>query len=428
MRIHQYIRICGLAWLITGMVGCVSPRQQVKVNRNLAYLYIPGRSPLHPEYLVYHNSDTLSTLKVRIKPIQLLFNQANKEGRFLSSLSVRYRLYEVGRRRIIADSGRVQYYIDLDQLHGDFRTNILLHCSIGKQYILETIVADQIRKTAVQHFLFVNKETDHTAQDFLVFSEKNRIELFSPVLDAHQKFYLNYRKGLPDTIFFSYFSPDTTIPPSPDLLIPSPSFGGDPDSTWSAATTDTTLFSLPKRGVYLVRTDSLASTGLPLFNFGDYYPYIRTPEQMAAPLVYLLNPSEMAALFAHNNLKLAIDQFWLSTSGNIEKSRELIRIYYNRVYYANVFFTSYKEGWQTDRGMIYILYGPPDNLSKTQTREVWTYGDEKSEDKLVFTFTHKMHPLSLNHFVMVRSENPESRWQQAVRTWRQGNVFVVGKS
>lgn len=416
-------------WLLPVMLfGCATPMQQVRVNRNLSYLYIPGRTPLRPEYRVYHDSDSSSVLRIKIQPLQLLFNQANKDGKFLNMLSIRYRLYEVGRQRRLADSGRVQYTIDLEQLRGDFRANILLSCQIGSRYILETITSDLVRKTAVQHFLAVDKQNNHTAQDFRVTEPASGLEYFSDVLDSSKRFQIHYRMGNPDTWHVSYYSPDTLVPPPPDLMVGSPPYGGESDSSWVISTADTSGLRLPKSGVYLIRADSIRSGGLPLYNFGAYYPRIRTPEQMVGPLAYLLNPSELAQLKSSENLKLAIDKFWLGTSDNIEKSRELIRIFYNRVYYANLFFTSYKEGWRTDRGMIYVIYGPPDELRKTPASEVWKYGEEKSEDKLVFTFSYQEHPLSQNHYVLRRGENVESRWRQAVRTWRQGNVFVVGKS
>ena len=59
--------------------------------------------------------------------------------------------------------------------------------------------------------------------------------------------------------------------------------------------------------------------------------------------------------------------------GNIDKARELIRIYYTRILYSNYYFTSYKEGWRTERGMIYTIYGPPDKVYKTSDGESWGY-------------------------------------------------------
>ena len=44
---------------------------------------------------------------------------------------------------------------------------------------------------------------------------------------------------------------------------------------------------------------------------------------------------------------------------------ELMDEYYRRVSYANENFEGWKEGWETDRGMIYILFGPPDQVERT---------------------------------------------------------------
>jgi len=54
--------------------------------------------------------------------------------------------------------------------------------------------------------------------------------------------------------------------------------------------------------------------------------------------------------------------------------------YYRRVRYANRHFGSGREGWRTDRGRIFILYGPPDEIRRTQDRnlreyEIWIYNE-----------------------------------------------------
>ncbi len=60
---------------------------------------------------------------------------------------------------------------------------------------------------------------------------------------------------------------------------------------------------------------------------------------------------------------------------------ELMEEYYIRVNYVNEYFNmSWKEGWETDFGMIYILFGPPDeiqrsnvNSNNTSIFQVWYY-------------------------------------------------------
>ena len=81
----------------------------------------------------------------------------------------------------------------------------------------------------------------------------------------------------------------------------------------------------------------------------------------------------MADLRSAVKPKAALDDFWIKCGGNVDKARELIRIYYTRVLYSNYYFTSYKEGWRSERGMIYIIYGPPDKVYKTSEGESWGY-------------------------------------------------------
>jgi len=73
-------------------------------------------------------------------------------------------------------------------------------------------------------------------------------------------------------------------------------------------------------------------------------------------------------------------EFWQSrdpspgTGGN-----ELMEEYYRRVAFANANFGAYKEGWKTDRGMVYIILGPPDEIERrpfdpgSKPYEIWSY-------------------------------------------------------
>jgi len=96
---------------------------------------------------------------------------------------------------------------------------------------------------------------------------------------------------------------------------------------------------------------------------------------MIEPLIYLTSQDELAELKSAAKPKAALDDFWIKCGGNVDKARELIRIFYTRVLYSNYYFTSYKDGWRSERGMIYIIYGPPDKVYKQLTGRA---GDIKS--------------------------------------------------
>ena len=48
--------------------------------------------------------------------------------------------------------------------------------------------------------------------------------------------------------------------------------------------------------------------------------------------------------------------------------------------YVNEHFSGWEPGWETDRGMIYILFGPPDEIQRTNPAagnstvyQIWNY-------------------------------------------------------
>jgi len=58
---------------------------------------------------------------------------------------------------------------------------------------------------------------------------------------------------------------------------------------------------------------------------------------------------------------------------------ELMNEYYKRVEFANTHFDSFVNGWETDMGMIYIIFGAPDDIERTilpqvqNASEIWYY-------------------------------------------------------
>jgi GWxTD domain-containing protein len=94
-------------------------------------------------------------------------------------------------------------------------------------------------------------------------------------------------------------------------------------------------------------------------------------------VTYIIDQAERTAflsLTANEERDRFIEQFWERrnpTPGTPNKFKEE---HYRRLAYANGHFASGVPGWQTDRGHIYILYGPPDELEVHPHRtEIWLY-------------------------------------------------------
>jgi GWxTD domain-containing protein len=75
-------------------------------------------------------------------------------------------------------------------------------------------------------------------------------------------------------------------------------------------------------------------------------------------------------------------KFWKDNdpSPNTPKN-ELMNVYYSRIKIATDRYTHYVEGWKTDMGMVFIIYGNPSNIdrhpfdSDSKPYEIWTYYD-----------------------------------------------------
>jgi hypothetical protein len=90
--------------------------------------------------------------------------------------------------------------------------------------------------------------------------------------------------------------------------------------------------------------------------------------------------------------------------------------YFKRVELANLYFTSYKEGWKTDRGMVYIVFGMPDEVFKFNDREVWNYNLTKQ--KLNFSFVKSSSVFDPENYVLLRDSKYQQNWYETIDLWR----------
>lgn len=86
---------------------------------------------------------------------------------------------------------------------------------------------------------------------------------------------------------------------------------------------------------------------------------------------YIITEEERAAfeaLSTDEERHQFIEQFWLRRDPTPDTLlNEYQQEHYRRIAYANQHFTSGIPGWRTDRGRIYILWGPPDQIEQYPT-------------------------------------------------------------
>jgi GWxTD domain-containing protein len=151
--------------------------------------------------------------------------------------------------------------------------------------------------------------------------------------------------------------------------------------------------------------------------FYDGFPEIGTVAEMRESLRYISTDSEYRNMMAQPP-RAAVDDFWIKITGHPERALQQIKRYYKRVEEANRFFTLSKEGWKSDRGMIYIVYGPPSVVYRNAFSEEWTYGEIGNPLSVRFLFNSVSFAGDLTEFELVRSDNYRNSWHLAVSNWR----------
>jgi GWxTD domain-containing protein len=81
---------------------------------------------------------------------------------------------------------------------------------------------------------------------------------------------------------------------------------------------------------------------------------------------WIITPEELSAFKQLSNDEERdqfIEQFWLRRDPTPDtEENEFKEEHYRRIAYANEHFPAGKPGWMTDRGRIYIVFGPPDEI------------------------------------------------------------------
>jgi GWxTD domain-containing protein len=184
------------------------------------------------------------------------------------------------------------------------------------------------------------------------------------------------------------------------------------------------LLRLTQQGLYALRIGGLGGEPVrtvPLLVVPSDFPGQVTAPELIDPLLYLTTAAERQQLRQAANPKRAVDQFWLKAAGGDQtRGRDLIRRYYGLVTTANELFTGHKAGWLTDRGLVYIVLGPPVSVHRLPTgEERWTYDAVGRSDKeTIFTFRPRPSTLAPDNYELVRRPEYEMLWYAAVERWR----------
>ena len=260
------------------------------------------------------------------------------------------------------------------------------------------------------------------SDQFAVYGANGQMPLLRNFVQAQDTIVIRDVNRTPQTLtVFRYKHEfDPALPPMSSSQRPAPRTL-EIDTTMIVRTNEP--IRLPGEGLYYFVADTNDVAGIGLVVADSRFPRMTRPERLIRPLLYMSTGTEMAELNSAKEVKKALDRYWLSLmSGSEEVAKKAIRAYYGRVEEANQLFTTYKEGWKTDKGMIYIILGAPDRVQRSRDREVWVFNRRNNQSEVNFTFNRKQNQFVDDHYELVRYEEFRPVWFPIVEAWRTGAI------
>jgi GWxTD domain-containing protein len=184
------------------------------------------------------------------------------------------------------------------------------------------------------------------------------------------------------------------------------------DSSFSIQSGSSLL--LKREGLYLFQADTNSAEGFAVRTEEASYPKFTKMVDLTEPLIFVTTQEEYNELLAANNEKPKFDKVILDITKDKDRARNFMKSYFKRVESANLYFTSYKEGWKTDRGMIYLIFGLPEEVSRNDNNEIWYYKNFQTR----FTFVRAGSVYNPNNYVLLRDKRFTERWFNTIDLWR----------
>ncbi|MCF8364893.1 MAG: GWxTD domain-containing protein [Bacteroidales bacterium] len=408
-----------LLLLIAFVFSCKTTKEVTYTN--LASNYKSGDILRLEGCRVFNETDSISRVFIQYHSSGLKYQIPPGELYFRADYSVSFKLFSSGHSNKILSQ---QTFFLSDSLHHknpqSLRFDFPVAAKFPGDYYLEVKLYDINADQEVMYPINVEKSTKSSAQYFLPIDENDEI-ILEDWLSWKTKFRLQCSDLSIRKLFVYYYNRDFPVAAPPFSQARPQVYSDDPDEEFTVEIKNglSENMQFAKEGFYFFTTGHNEKSGFTIFRFQDYFPKVKRPEQLVEPLRYLCSNKEFEQLKNAQDEKLAVDNFWLENAGNEERATALIQRYYGRVEQANLLFSSHKEGWKTDRGMIYIIFGEPKTVYFGTDVETWIYGEQGNRVYLTFDFIRVINRFSANDFELQRLPEFKEQWYNAVLFWRQ---------
>jgi GWxTD domain-containing protein len=412
--------------LIVLFWGCSSSAPVAK-RENLSSMYGKGGSGLQVLARVYHTDATSSTVYFKLRTRDLLYKSSGEGGPFRAAVQLRYESFPDWGSKTLLDSAStvIKDSSDDPSLDKELIGTFPMRSNGQNTFILKLTATDLNRDNQGVLYFRVRRSGEDVRQYFLPLDERTALPLFQDQVHPGNPVKVRCEAYAGRTLWVGHLKSDNALPAPVFSSSSGSKSSNTTDSLFSVAVDSSGTFSFEPftTGVYHFRPDSASISGYTLLAMDQSHPIIGTAADMLRPMRYITSVQEYDRMAKAENVRLAVERFWIDAAGERERARDAIRIYFERVETANRHFTSDVEGWRTDRGMVHIIFGQPTSIQKSDLSETWIYGEENNLMSLVFTFVKRQSPYTDNQLVLERDPALKGAWYRNVESWRNGRIY-----
>lgn len=415
---NRYNFLLILSIIVVILSGCYNPSKHSYFN--ISSSYQEQSKSFNFKFCAYNSSSNQVNIYYKFNTAGLLFIKHKTKDFFFAKYQIHYELYDLSEPKTLLDSATMKYTDSTDFNHPkEITDSFQVFTNKNSNYIVAYQFTDLNKNYEVNGFLNIDKTNEYSRNNFLLKDEDN-IPLIENYVNSEQKFRVDVNQKLKDKLYVSYYNLEFPLAGPPYSMIPADNNSFVRDSMFVLSLQDGSRgdILLNEPGMYFFQTDTNQKEGLSVFRFYDNFPKVTTAVHMLKPLQYITTKQEFSDIANSKNLRQSIEKFWLDKSGNPNRAKEMIRLFYNRVQDANNLFTSYKEGWKTDRGMMYIILGPPERVYRSAENETWFYSEDRNMLSITLVFTKIPGKFSDDDYMLERGIEYKDPWYIGVESWR----------
>lgn len=404
-----------LTWLgfllatVLFMTGCKSSGKLA--YRNIASMYTPQLTMEDLQFDLFNLNDSITNLYVRFPFNNLKY--IDQDGRQVAKYKLSYQLFQDFENRRLIDSASFR---GIDSLHteGYKFDSIAIGVRKGSDYVIFLSFYDENAGKQYDKLLNLFKKGPINPTDYILTNERS-LPLMRNYVYNNEPFRVRSAKA--ENALLLRYNAVQQPPAAPPFALPKSAVFITTDSltSWAMQGHYSQIIQLAAEGRYNIMDDGRRA--FTIFRFYDGFPNIGQVPQLRETVRYIATDAEYRSIMESTSRE-AIDEFWITLTGHSERALSQIRRYYGRIEQANQWFSISREGWKSDRGMIYTIFGAPTVVFHNGTSEEWTFGEAGNPMNVRFLFVLEAVPGLPADYRLIRSDSYRTPWHLNLSNWR----------